>query len=104
MNNLFLSLIWLVLLVFFVLCLCHMKKEDDINFIYYDSIRNMISTNPYFIERFENPKEESLQCKYSLGGYKGSYDTTQYSPCCGVQPNLTLGFNPGLKPCENRIV
>ena len=56
------------------------------------------------IEKYTGEKKESLRCKYSLGGYKGSYDMTEYSPCCGVQPNSTLSFNPGLKPCENNII
>jgi len=83
--------------------ICLKKTKTESEYVIFVPNLNLITQNSNVVEKFEGEKE-SLRCKYSLGGYKGSYDITNYSPCCGVQPNLTLAFNPGLKPCENIII
>jgi hypothetical protein len=95
-------LLWLIIFIFVMICLNKKKRESE--YVIYIPNLNLITKNSNMIEKFEGENEQSLRCKYSLGGYKGSYDMTEYSPCCGVQPNLTLSVNPGLKPCENIII
>jgi hypothetical protein len=93
-------LLWFIVFIFIMICL--KKRKTDSEYVIFVPDINLITQNSNVIEKFEGEKE--LRCKYSLGGYKGSYDMTNYSPCCGIQPNLTLEFNPGLKPCENIII
>ena len=96
-------LLWLIIFIFVIICLN--RKKNDSEYVIFIPNLNLITKNSNMIEKYTGEKkEESLRCKYSLGGYKGSYDMTEYSPCCGVQPNSTLSFNPGLKPCENNII